>query len=218
MANCIASISALFTGIGVSAVGLMRRIRKPVTFAVCRFFIRLHINQSHLTVTRIFLLVGFYFAWVESAFWIALGLMLVAWALDCMDGDLSRMLKHDDAVGEFEDVFGDNLVFVIFPMALIQTDLLTGALGALFVFCAFSVLWMAQRQQTAGGGPAALVFHPKGDLLLSLSRKAVWILMYQYVFFRFDMFNASYLVLTALLLIAVGVNYFQIIRARLEGD
>ena len=125
------------------------------------------------------------------------------------------MLKHDDAVGEFEDVFGDNLVFVIFPMALIQTGLLPGALGALFVFCAFSVLWMAQRKQSGGGGPATLVFHPKGDLLLSLSRKAVWILMYLYVFFRLDIFEPSYFLLTALLLIAVAVNYFQIIRTRL---
>jgi len=142
--------------------------------------------------------------------------MLAAWILDCIDGDLSRMLKNDNAVGEFEDVFGDNLVFLIFPVALIQTGLLNGVLGALFVFSAFAVLWMAERKQTGGGEPVSLTFHPKGDLFLSLSRKAVWVLMYLFVFFRFDIFTEAYIAITVILLISVMINYFQIIRSRLK--
>ena len=76
MANCITATSKFFTGIGASAVALMRRIRKPVTFAVCRFFIRLRVNQSHVTVTRIFLMIAFYFAWVNPNIPLALVLML----------------------------------------------------------------------------------------------------------------------------------------------
>ncbi len=216
MENWVSSVSKVVSRMGVSAVTLMRKTRKPVTFALCRFFIRLHINQSHITVTRILLLIGLYFAWLNLNLVAALGLMLAAWALDCMDGDLSRMLKHDDAVGEFEDVFGDNLVFVIFPLALIQTELLSGVMGALFVFCAISVLWMAEHKQTASGGAVSLIFHPKGDILLSLSRKAVWILMYLFVFFRLNIFEITYSVLTATLLISVTVNYLQIIRSRLR--
>ncbi len=216
MGNWLSSVSKVVTRIGGSAVTLMRKIRKPITFAVCRFFIRLHINQSHLTVTRILLLVGLYFAWLNLNLGVALSLMLGAWVLDCMDGDLSRMLKHDDAVGEFEDVFGDNLVFMVFPLALIRTGLLGGVIGTLFVFCAISVLWMAERKQTASGGAVSLIFHPKGDLLLGLSRKAVWILMYLFVFFKFDLFKPTYAVITVILLMSVTVNYFQIIRSRLR--
>jgi phosphatidylglycerophosphate synthase len=216
MADWLRGLSTAVTRIGCKIVALMRKTRRPLTFAACRLFIRLHINQSHITVSRIFLLIGFYFSWVNSAFSTALGLMLAAWILDCIDGDLSRMLKNDNAVGEFEDVFGDNLVFLIFPVALIQTELLNGVLGALFVFSAFAVLWMAERKQTGGGEPVSLTFHPKGDLFLSLSRKAVWVLMYLFVFFRFDIFTEAYIAITVILLISVMINYFQIIRSRLK--
>jgi phosphatidylglycerophosphate synthase len=199
---------------GRSIVALMRRLRRPATFAVSRFFIRLGVNQTHLTVVRIFLLAGVYFAWVYLDLGVALAIMLMAWALDCLDGDLSRMLGNDNAVGEFEDVFADNLVFVVFPLALISTHLLGGALAALSVFAAYSVLWLAERRQSADG--KTLVFHPKGDLLLTLTRKAVWLLMYLYIFFRLDIFTASYAVITALHLVSAGVNYFQVIRSRLK--
>jgi phosphatidylglycerophosphate synthase len=216
MFGWLRSLSADATGLGYKIVALMRKIRRPLTFAVCRFFIHLHINQSHVTMSRLFLFIGFYFAWINSAFSIALGLMLTAWILDCIDGDLSRMLKNDNTVGEFEDVFVDNLAFLVFPLALIQSGRLSGVLGALFVFSAFSVLWMAERKQTGSGESASLLFHPKGDLFLSLSRKAVWVLMYLLVLFRFDLIKPTYVVITAILSISVLVNYFEIVRSRLK--
>lgn len=216
MLGWLRSLSAAATGLGYKIVAIMRKTRRPLTLAACRLFIRLHINQSHVTVSRLFLFIGIYFAWVYAAFSVALGLMLTDWILDCIDGDLSRMLKNDNAVGEFEDVFVDNLAFLIFPLALIQSGLLNGVPGALFVFSAFSVLWMAERKQTGSGESAALAFHPKGDLLLSLSRKVVWVLMYLFVLFRFDIFTPTYVVLTAILSVSVMVNYFQIIRSRLK--
>lgn len=156
-----------------------------------------------------------YFSWVNEALWVALGLMLADWVLDCIDGDLSRMLHHDNAVGEFEDVFTDNFAFLVFPLALIQTSRLSGVPGTLFVFGAFSVLWMAERKQSPAGD--SLEFHPKGDLILSLARKAVWILMYLFILFRLDIFTASYAVMAAILAVSVAVNYFQIIRSRLKS-
>jgi len=75
-------------------VSVIRKLRWLVTSVICRFLIRLHINQTHLTVSRIVLLIIFYFAWVNSLFAAAFILMLAAWALDCVDGDLSRMLGH----------------------------------------------------------------------------------------------------------------------------
>ncbi len=216
MSDWLRDFSSVITRQGYTIVALMRKIRRPMTFTACRLFIHLHLNQSHITLIRIFLLVGSYFFWIRSAFSAALGLMLTAWILDCIDGDLSRMLQNDNGVGEFEDVFADNLAFLIFPLALIRTRLLDGTLGALFVFSAFSVLWMAERKQSGSGPSSTLIFHPKGDLLLSLSRKAVWILMYLFILARYNFFVPIYTVITSLLAISVMINYFQIIRSRLK--
>ena len=213
MANPILKISDPINRLRANAGVLLRRIRHPLTFTICRFLIRLHINQTHLTLTRIFLVIGLYFVWDKSSA-AALALLLGDVVLDCLDGDLSRMLGNDNAVGEFEDLFADNLIFLIFPLALIHTGLLSGALGVIFVFCSFSVLCLAERKQTCSGD--TLIFHPKGDLFLSLSRKAVWILMYLFIFFKINIFNEAYIAITAVLLTSLSINYFQIISSRLK--
>jgi phosphatidylglycerophosphate synthase len=214
VANPAASLSRGITSLGRSIVSLIRRVRRPVTLAICRFLIRLGINQTHITLTRMFLLIGVYFAWVYTDLGVALAVMLIAWSMDCIDGDLSRLLGNDNAVGEFEDVFGDNLVFLIFPLALASTGLLSGELATIAVFAAYAVLWLAVRQQSPDS--VTLVFHPKGDLVVTFTRKAVWVLMYLYIFFRIDFFTASYAAITAAHLLSVVVNYFQIIRPRLR--
>jgi phosphatidylglycerophosphate synthase len=203
------------TKIGQSCVSLIRRARRPLTHAICRLLKRLRVNQTHLTVFRMLLMAGFYFAWVAPQIWLAFALMFTSVLLDCVDGDLSRMLGNANAVGEFEDYFADNMVFLFFPLALMQTDLLQPLYAGIVIFSASCVLWMAERKQSAVGD--SLHFHPKGDLLLSLSRKAVWILMYLYIFFRLDWFNPAYGVLAAALGADTAVNYFQIVRRRLKA-
>jgi phosphatidylglycerophosphate synthase len=216
MANTLSIVSQSVDNIGRNIVAVMRKIRRPVTFAACRLLIHLHINQSHITLVRTFLLIGFYFAWVNSVISVAMGLMLSAWILDCTDGDLSRMLHNDNALGEFEDVMGDNFACLIFPLALIQAGQLCGVIGGLFIFSAFSVMWIANKKQTQDGQSISLTFSPKGNIFLSLSRKVVWVLMYLFVFFKIDIFNPTYTAITLILSISLVVCYYQIIRSRLK--
>ena len=192
-------------------VSVIRKLRWPVTSVICRFLIRLHINQTHLTVSRIFLLIIFYFAWVNSLFAASFILMLAAWALDCVDGDLSRMLGHDSSTGVFEDIMGDNLACLVFPLALIQTGLLNGVIGGLFIFGSFTNIWMINRDKDGGG----LIFRPRSSMVISLPAIFIWALMFGYLFFRFNIFNGSFLAVAILLSLSVAGNYFQIIRARL---
>jgi phosphatidylglycerophosphate synthase len=192
-------------------VAFVRQVRWPVTSVIGRFLMRSHINQTHLTMARIFFLIVFYFVWVNSFFIAALVLMLAAWALDCLDGDLSRMLGHDSSIGVFEDIMGDNLACLVFPLALIQTGLLNGVIGGLFIFASFTNIWMINRNQDEAG----LVFQLRSSMFVSLPAVFIWALMFGYIFFKFNIFNGSFLVVAILLCLSVAGNYFQIIRARL---
>jgi phosphatidylglycerophosphate synthase len=194
---------------------LYRKIRWPITSSICRVLMVMHINQSHLTLSRIFVLIALYFAWVSTFFTAALILMLTVFILDCLDGDLSRMLGHETPVGEFEDVMVDNLACLILPLALIQTGQLKGVLGALFIYAALSVLWLAKRKKPRDGNEAELIFWPRGDIFQSLSRKIIWLVMYLFVFFRIEIFNPSYAVISIVLCISTAVNYYQIVKSRL---
>jgi phosphatidylglycerophosphate synthase len=194
---------------------LYKKMRWPITSAICRILMVMNINQSHLTLSRIFILIALYFVWVSSIFTAALVLMLAVFILDCLDGDLSRMLGHDTPVGEFEDVMADNLACLILPLALIQTGQLKGVLGALFIFSALSVLWLAKRKKPQDGNETELIFWPRGDIFQSLSRKVIWFVMYLFVFFRIDIFNPSYAVISIVLSISTVVNYYQIVKSRL---
>jgi phosphatidylglycerophosphate synthase len=196
-------------------VAFIRKVRWPVTSAICRVLIRLHINQTHLTLSRIFFLIVFYFAWVYSFFTAALILMLAAWALDCLDGDLSRMLGQDSSIGEFEDIMGDNLACLVFPLALMQTGLLNGVIGGLFIFASFSNLWLINRNQPNDSGGVRLAFEPRSSMFISIPAISIWALMFVYIFFKFNVFDTGFLVVAILLCLSVAVNYYQIIKSRL---
>jgi len=131
--------------------------------------------------------------------------MLSAWALDCVDGDLSRMLGHDSSTGVFEDIMGDNLACLVFPLALIQTGLLNGVIGGLFIFGSFTNIWMINRDKDGGG----LIFRPRSSMVISLPAIFIWALMFGYLFFRFNIFNGSFLAVAILLSLSVAGNYFS---------
>lgn len=191
--------------------GLIRKLRPPLTAPLCRFLIRLHINQTHLTLIRFAALIGFYFAFTHTAFVLSLVLVLLAWVLDCLDGDVSRMLGRADAAGAFEDLMGDNFACLVFPLALMQTGRLNPVWGGLFIFAAFTEVWLANRISNGSD----LVFQPQADIFLSLSRKAVWIVMYLFLFFRISFFNPVFAAAAVVLCVAIAAHYFQIIRSRL---
>jgi phosphatidylglycerophosphate synthase len=216
MANNRGFIALQVDRFGSSAVKLMRRVRRPLTGFVCRLLVAARINQSHLTLFRMLLLVAFYFVFIMSYWGAALALMLIAWFLDCVDGDLSRLLGNDNSVGEFEDAFGDNLACLVFPLALINKGLVSSSVGALFIFTAATDLWISRRASAPGSNNDIAGFRPKGDIWLSLARKAVWVAQYAFMCFHLDLFNPVYAVLSAMLCLSVAANYLLIVKDRLK--
>jgi len=210
------NIGCHWNKINSSTSAFFRQVRSPISKPICCLFIKLHINQSHVTLSRIVMLIGFYFAWAYDHRWLAFALMLTAWLLDCVDGDLSRMLDNENEVGKFEDAWADNFACLIFPLALIQSGQLIGILGALFIFGAFADYWLTGRPDKLDYQNANLVFKPRGDLWLRLTRKIIAILLYIFIFFKVDIFNYAYGVMTLGLCLAVAFNYLQIIRSRLK--
>jgi phosphatidylglycerophosphate synthase len=202
--------------LGAAAVKLMRWVRRPLTGFVCRLLVAARINQSHLTLLRIFLLLAFYFVFVRGLLGFALALMLTAWVLDCIDGDLARLLGNDNSIGEFEDAFGDNLACLVFPLALISRGLVNTTIGALFIFAAASDLWISRRSVSPGSKGEIAGFRPKGDIWLSLARKVVWVAQYAFMFFHLDYFNPVYSGLAVVLCLSVATNYLLIVRERLR--
>jgi len=198
-----------------SASTLVRQTRSPISYPICRLLIKLHINQSHVTLSRIIMLIGFYLAWAYNHHWLAFSLMLTAWLLDCVDGDLSRSLGNENEVGRFEDAWADNFACLIFPLALIQSGQLSGVLGALFIFAAFADYWLSGRPGKFVNQNTNLAFKPRGDIWLRLTRKIIAILLYLFIFFKVDIFNYAYGVMTLGLCLAAAFNYWQIIRSRL---
>ncbi len=213
--NWFTAISKWGEKLRSSNTALIRKVRPPLTAPICRFLIRLQVNQSHLTFSRFFLLIGFYFAFVNTFYGLALGLAVTAWIIDCLDGDLSRMLGHATVLGEFEDVMGDNFACLIFPLALIQTGFIDGAWGGLFIFAAFTVFWISNRNQPKDADGPELVFRPKGDIFLSITRIVIWILMWLFLFFRVNIFNQVYAASAVILCFSTALNYYQIVRSRL---
>jgi phosphatidylglycerophosphate synthase len=216
MNTILSSAAGIINRFGAAAVKLMRRVRRPLTGLACRLLVSARINQSHLTLFRMSLLCAFYFIFVRGFFGVALAVMLTAWVLDCVDGDLARLLGNDNATGEFEDAFGDNLACLIFPLALISTGFIKGTVGALFIFAAASDLWISHRLARPENKHELCGFRPKGDLWLSLARKTVWVVQYAFMFFRLDFFNPVYIVLSVILSLSVTTNYVVIVRERLR--
>jgi phosphatidylglycerophosphate synthase len=216
MGTIRSSAAGIINRFGAGAVTLMRRLRLPLTGLICRLLVAARINQSHLTLFRMTLLCAFYFVFVGGFFGVALAVMLTAWVLDCVDGDLARLLGNDNATGEFEDAFGDNLACLVFPLALISTGFINGTVGALFIFAAASDLWISHRLAHPENRNELAGFRPKGDLWLSLARKTVWVVQYAFMFFRLDFFNPVYIALSGVLCLSVATNYVIIVKERLR--
>jgi hypothetical protein len=110
----------------------------------------------------------------------------------------------------------DNFACLIFPLALIQTGFINGVWGGLFIFAAFTVFWISNRNQPKDADGPALVFRPKGDIFLSLVRKVIWIVMWIFLFFRINIFNVVFAVTAVVLCLSTALNYYQIVRSRLK--
>ncbi len=120
-----------------------RELRQPITGPVCKFLILLHINQSHVSLARIVILIAFLPIWINQNYYTAILLLAAYFFLDLIDGDLARALKTDSDLGKFEDVMSDNFMVVVFPLALIWQGLVPGFLGAYYIFVASLSWWLS---------------------------------------------------------------------------
>lgn len=192
----------------------LRTFRQPVTRPICRLLIALRINQSHISVTRLIVLVGFLPLWINQYYWAAILLLATYFFLDFIDGDLARMLKRDSDLGKFEDSMSDNFMVVVLPLALIWQGLVLGALGAYYIFIS-SISWWLSVIRRNRRVISDWLFRPEASGFLHFSRFwVVTILIILYAFWRIDVFNATMVVLSIILTASSAYDYYQITKER----
>lgn len=192
-----------------------RELRQPITGPICKFLIRLHINQSHVSLARIVILITFLPIWINQNYYTAILLLAAYFFLDLMDGDLARALKTESDLGKFEDVMSDNFMVVVFPLALIWQGLVPGFLGAYYIFVASLSWWLSVIRRNREVASDWL-FRPEASGLLHFCRFwVITVLIVVYAFSRIDVFYITMLILSIVLTASVAYDYFQITKERL---
>jgi len=204
-------------GFGNACYRGFRALRQPLTGPVCRVLVRLHINQSHVSLLRIAVLAGFLLLWLAGQYYAAISALAVYFFLDMVDGDLARLLKTESDLGKFEDSMGDGIMVVVLPLALIGQGLVTGLLGAYYVFMATLSWWLSAIRRNIGKGSDWL-FHPEASGLLHFTRFWVMtILVILYVLAGIDIFGTAMLALATVFTLSAAYDYYQLTRERLAG-
>jgi phosphatidylglycerophosphate synthase len=127
------------------------------------------------------------------------------------------MLKTDSDLGKFEDVTVDNIMVIIFPLALIWQGLISGFLGAYYIYIVslswwLSVIRLNQREKTNW------IIKPQASALLHFMRFwIITVLMFMYAFWRVDIFWETILILSIILSAISLYDYYQIIKVRLKS-
>ncbi len=83
-------------------------IRKPITMLVAKVFIKLRMNDRHVTAVRFALVLVFFLFWIQSHYGIAAAFLALNILLDMVDGDFARSVKNDSDARSFVDVTVDN--------------------------------------------------------------------------------------------------------------
>lgn len=193
------------------------RKRLLITIPICNLLKQFHINQSHISILRALVLVAFFLLWINHQYIIATFLLVLNFLLDLIDGDLARMLKTDSDLGKFEDVTVDNIMVIIFPLALIWQGLISGFLGAYYIYIVslswwLSVIRLNQREKTNW------IIKPQAYALLHFMRFwIITVLMFMYAFWRVDIFWETILILSIILSAISLYDYYQIIKVRLKS-
>jgi phosphatidylglycerophosphate synthase len=194
-----------------------KQLRQPVTSPICSLLIKLGINQSHVSLFRVLLLLVFSLLWVNQEFPAAVITLALFFIVDWIDGDLSRALNHAGDLGKFEDVTIDNLMVVAFPLLLIYQKLIPGILGAIYVFLVTQSWWFSVIRRNAARQSNWLLRAQASSLLHILRFWVVTILMVQYAFWRLEWFTPVLFTLSILLALSLVFDYYQIIKNRLRG-
>jgi len=189
--------------------------RKPITAPISKFFIFLHINQSHVTAFRLVLLIAFLPLWINEHYNVAIMLLAINIILDIVDGDLARILKTDSDIRKFQDVMVDNIMVVILPLALIWQGLVSGFLGAYYIFIVMLSWWFSVIKRNHSS-KSVWLFRAQASFFLFITRFCiVTILVFLYVLFNIEVFSEAIITLSIILTLNTAYNYSQIIRLRL---
>ena len=191
-------------------------VRTPITTPICRFFIFLHMNHSHVTAIRFILLIAFLPLWINEHYYIAVLLLAINIILDIVDGDLARILSRDSDIRKFEDVMVDNTMVVVFPLALIWQGLIPGFLGAYYIFILTLSWWLSviKRNEELQSN---WLFRAQASSFLFITRFCIVTgLMFLYALFRVEVFSQAIITLSIILTISTVNDYCRIIRSRLR--
>ncbi len=191
--------------------------RRPLTSPICSLLIRLHFNQSHVSIFRFLIILVFGFLWIRQQFEWSIVALAAFYFMDWIDGDLSRALKHDNDLGKFEDVTIDNLLVVALPLVLIQQKMITGLLGAGYVFLITQSWWLAVIRRNLDKKSDWLLHAYAGPLQHLLRYWILPILMVLYAFRGIDWFTPVVATLCILLGAQLVYEYYQVIKNRLHN-
>ena len=190
------------------------QFRRPVITPLCKFFIILHMNQSHVTAIRFIMLLAFLPIWISEHYGLASLLLAINIILDIADGDLARILKNDSDVRKFEDVMVDNIMVVILPLALIWQQLISGFLGSYYIFIVTLSWWLSVVNRNSVVRSKWL-FRAQASPFLFITRFCVvTILIFLYGLFEIDIFTQAIIVLSIILTLNAVFDYYHIIRLK----
>jgi phosphatidylglycerophosphate synthase len=186
--------------------------RKPITAEISKFFIRLHINDRHLTFTRFILALLFLPAWISGFYYAALSLLTLNIILDVIDGDLARVLNTDSDVRKFLDVTVDNIVVILYPLALMWQGLISGFLGGYYIFVMTMSWWLcAVRRSTFV--KSNWIFRAQANRLLFILRFVLLtLLMFAYALLGIDIFSPAVLFISVCLTLTGIYDFYKILR------
>ncbi len=208
---------AKFRGLAPNFANKFIIARRPLTSPICSLLIRLHLNQSQVSIFRFFIILVFGFLWIRQQFEWSILVLAAFYFMDWIDGDLSRALKHDNELGKFEDVTIDNLLVIALPLVLIQQKMMGGLLGAGYVFLLTQSWWLAVIRGNINKHSDWLLHAYAGPFQHLLRYWILPILMVLYAFQRIDWFTPVISTLCSLLGSQLIYEYYQLIKNRLQN-
>jgi phosphatidylglycerophosphate synthase len=186
--------------------------RKVVTEPICRLFILLRLNQSHITAIRLALVISFLPLWMKEQYHVAALMIAVNIVLDALDGDLARFLRQDSDIRKFEDITADNIMVVVIPLALISKGQISGLLGGYYIFVLTFSWWLSVVKRNKIQRSAWLFRAQASSFLFFVRFCTIILLLFIFVLFQIDIFTEAILAISLILTIGAVIDYVRIIK------
>jgi phosphatidylglycerophosphate synthase len=211
-----ANLNKLAIGIETLDRGFHEK-REPVTTRISHVFISLGINDRHLTLARFLLALLFLPLWLSGFYQAAVTLLALNIILDVIDGDLARVLHTDSDVRKFLDVTVDNIVVILYPLALIWQGLISGFLGAYYIFV-MTLSWWLSAIRRSTSVKSNWVFRAQATRLLFILRFVVLtVFMFVYAISGIDVFSSVVLFVSVCLTITSVYDFYHLMQIAPSG-